>query len=329
MTLLVASPSVAGVTVGSYVALGDSYASGQGLAPFVATTPASCDRSTMSYPYLLASSLGLDVAGTGFRDATCAGAQLGNLATSVDGAPAQLSAVTAGTDLVTLNAGGNDANFVTLAATCVQARAFAQFATLQQQRCGSTIATVERFLGVTTSARPVYASVLRARYPSALVTMIMGVLSAIRAAQGPFDSATGRATVLAVVNYPVIFPPIRAQAPACQVGVGLSYSARDAATLRAINVLLNQEIAQAANRYVTDHHDDHVVGVNVANALRPLSCHLAGGNSDLRAIDLAHLSYSLHPLASGQAKIANAIHASLMARAMLMRTGHALRRAPH
>ncbi|MDE3044922.1 MAG: hypothetical protein KGJ10_08900 [Acidobacteriota bacterium] len=311
--LLVAAPIARGATPLSYVALGDSYASGEGLAPFVATTPATCDRSTQSYPYLLATSLGLDVAGTTFHDVTCAGALLANLATSVDGAPAQLGAVTAGTDLVTLNAGGNDASFTKLAASCVQARAFARFAKIQQQLCDATVASVERFLGVTRGSRPIFASTLRVHYASSLVVTMLRVLSEVRVAQGSVDPSTGRATALAVVDYPVIFPPTRATAPACQVAVGVSYSSRDVVTLRAINVLLNQEIGLAVSLFATRHHEPGVFNVDVSSALTPLSCRLVAGASDLRAIDLTNLGYSLHPLISGQVKIANVLRASLVA----------------
>jgi lysophospholipase L1-like esterase len=87
----------------TYVALGDSYTA----APLVPTMRAAdgCFRSTHNYPSLVAARL--DVAD--FRDRSCGGATSADLTTPQrPGLPAQLDAVDADADLVTLGIGGND-----------------------------------------------------------------------------------------------------------------------------------------------------------------------------------------------------------------------------
>ncbi|WP_166134732.1 SGNH/GDSL hydrolase family protein [Nocardioides ochotonae] len=91
--------------IGSYVALGDSFTA----APLV-TAPADddgCLRSTNNYPTLVAEALGADL-----EDRSCGGAETGNLTapqrTFAGTVPAQLGALDADTDLVTMGIGGND-----------------------------------------------------------------------------------------------------------------------------------------------------------------------------------------------------------------------------
>lgn len=92
----------------SYVALGDSYtaAPGTGL-----NRGEECYQSAINYPRLIA--LELDLALT---DASCNGAQLGNL-TEVQqpsGNPPQLDALGEDTDVVTIRLGANDASLYAL-----------------------------------------------------------------------------------------------------------------------------------------------------------------------------------------------------------------------
>lgn len=87
-----------------YVALGDSYTSGPGIAP---ARGAGCLRSGVNYPALVA--LALDV--PDFEDVSCGGATTANLVTvqDVSNRPApQLDAVTSETELVTIGIGLND-----------------------------------------------------------------------------------------------------------------------------------------------------------------------------------------------------------------------------
>src|SRR6478609_2450565 len=121
---LAASPaSAAG---GTYVALGDSMASGP-LIPSI-TGNVGCGRSTHNYAHDLAAQKGLTL-----HDVTCSGAETKHMtesqSLSVGGvstgtAPPQFDALTADTSLVTLTIGGNDAGLVGIAEDCVNLNPF-------------------------------------------------------------------------------------------------------------------------------------------------------------------------------------------------------------
>ncbi|MFE2425868.1 SGNH/GDSL hydrolase family protein [Streptomyces sp. NPDC059373] len=109
----------------SYVALGDSYTAGPGI-PDRTGTPAGCDRSDRNYPSLVAREL--DIQASDFRDMSCGGATINDLSGSQstgDGAnPAQLSALSSRTRLVTIGLGGNDIGFSELVKRCAKSGIF-------------------------------------------------------------------------------------------------------------------------------------------------------------------------------------------------------------
>jgi lysophospholipase L1-like esterase len=87
-----------------YVGLGDSYSAASGVLPPDPTAHPMCLRSTSNYPHLIAGAIGAQL-----TDVTCGGADTGDFfAPQYDGVPAQLDAVTADADLVTMTIGGND-----------------------------------------------------------------------------------------------------------------------------------------------------------------------------------------------------------------------------
>lgn len=102
---LVATLAAAGASgAPQYVAMGSSYAAGPGILPIVPGSPLRCARSADNYAHVLARARQLELV-----DVSCSGA------TTVDvirggqfGLPAQLDAVTAQTQLVTVTIGGND-----------------------------------------------------------------------------------------------------------------------------------------------------------------------------------------------------------------------------
>lgn len=104
-----------------YVALGDSYASGFGVAPYSSGPAAGCAQSTTDYPHQVASSLGLRL-----DDRSCAGATTANVtrvpqptgAGKVTAAP-QVAALSASTDVVTISIGGNDLGFTDVVTNCI------------------------------------------------------------------------------------------------------------------------------------------------------------------------------------------------------------------
>ena len=106
------SPTVGGVPAGSYVALGDSYTAGPDIPDQTGAT-VGCEQSDASYPYLVGRSLRLTL-----TDMSCGGATIADLSAAQptgDGTnPAQLSALSAATALVTVGIGGNWSTTVTL-----------------------------------------------------------------------------------------------------------------------------------------------------------------------------------------------------------------------
>ncbi|MFC1437712.1 SGNH/GDSL hydrolase family protein [Streptacidiphilus sp. N1-10] len=107
--------------VGPYVALGDSYTAGPDI-PDQNGTPLGCDRSSQNYPALVAAALKLQPAQ--ITDRSCSGATTADLSgqqSTGDGTnPAQFSALTSDTRLVTLGIGGNDIGFSSLITRCVE-----------------------------------------------------------------------------------------------------------------------------------------------------------------------------------------------------------------
>lgn len=101
----------------SYVALGDSFASGYGAGSYVD----DCGQSPLGLPGLLDSKKQVDLV----ADATCAGAKVMTEPGGAIDLPEQVAglvaagALSTGTDLVTISAGGNDAGFGQIAGVCV------------------------------------------------------------------------------------------------------------------------------------------------------------------------------------------------------------------
>ncbi len=109
LTALVAAPATQAVSAAatpSYVALGDSYSSGTGTRSYLADGT-SCQRSTYSYPALLAAATGYAL-----NLRACSGA------TIPDVTSAQLPALSSATAYVTISVGGNDAGFADVLTTC-------------------------------------------------------------------------------------------------------------------------------------------------------------------------------------------------------------------
>jgi hypothetical protein len=104
----------------NYVALGDSYSSGEGNPPYEPGTDIKsldeCHRSEAAYPLQLAVQLGMKLK---FR--ACSGAITDDIISPnpANGEPPQLSWLTSGTKIVTLTIGGDDAGFTEIMNRCV------------------------------------------------------------------------------------------------------------------------------------------------------------------------------------------------------------------
>ncbi len=91
----------------TYVALGDSYSSGEGAPPYLTS---SCDRSTSSWVTGFAADLG---AGVGYTNNACAGATAADVINQ-----GQLGSLGPNTQLVTITIGGNDLGFGPALTSC-------------------------------------------------------------------------------------------------------------------------------------------------------------------------------------------------------------------
>ncbi|GGN76457.1 lipase 1 [Actinoplanes lobatus] len=100
-----AVPAGAAVAAVDYVALGDSYAAGTGSS----ASGDSCGRRSTGYPALWAASHAV----TSYQNLACARDRTSDVLSE------QISALGAGSDLVTLTVGGNDIGFIDTIVTCV------------------------------------------------------------------------------------------------------------------------------------------------------------------------------------------------------------------
>ena len=109
------------IATSPYVAMGDSYSSAAGVAPFVPTAPPACSRSLLNYAHDIAQVL----KPSKFTDVTCSGAKTSDFFTSQEtGVAPQLAALNRKTRFVTMTIGGNDENvFVDSFFGCIEVSA--------------------------------------------------------------------------------------------------------------------------------------------------------------------------------------------------------------
>jgi lysophospholipase L1-like esterase len=213
--ILLPGRAAAAPAVARYVALGDSYTAGPGI-PSQSTWPAGCRRSDHDYPQLVNATLRAAT----FRDMSCSGATTASMAgaqqTMTGGSnPAQLSALTTETTLVTLGIGGNDVGFAEVLGTCARVSG--------REPAGSACRDYYRRSGRDELADRV----------AAVAPKVGATLRAI-ARRAP------RAEIL-VVGYPSILPD---SGPGCFPRI--PFSPRDVAYLRQIEQALNAVLATRA-----------------------------------------------------------------------------------
>ncbi|WP_067687650.1 SGNH/GDSL hydrolase family protein [Nocardia jejuensis] len=115
-----ADPDPGTPSYNEYVALGDSWAADATLSQVSTVfTPFNCVQSARDYAKQVARALSIPV----FRDATCGGAETGNMlapqSTLLGSNAPQFDSLTPTTDLVTLGIGGNDAGLAATVTDCV------------------------------------------------------------------------------------------------------------------------------------------------------------------------------------------------------------------
>ena len=137
----------------TYVALGDSYASGVGTRSYI-SDGTSCKRSTYAYPKLIAAARGYTLT---FK--ACSGATVASVTSG------QLSPLTASTSYVTISVGGNDAGFADVITEC----ALPGWAS----NCNGAVDGAQAYINNTLPGRlsTLYASI-RAKAPNATVVVV-------------------------------------------------------------------------------------------------------------------------------------------------------------
>jgi lysophospholipase L1-like esterase len=114
----------AGASAANWAGLGDSYAAGP-LIPNQQLNPLGCLRSDRNFAHVAAASLGRSLA-----DVSCSGAKTDDMTAAQDVTPGpanppQFNALTADTQIVTLQIGGNDIGFTSILQNCATANPFA------------------------------------------------------------------------------------------------------------------------------------------------------------------------------------------------------------
>jgi hypothetical protein len=311
----------------AYVAMGDSYASGEGLQSNATTyiSPSNndgCHRSATAYPALVAASLNVNLGqfetyGSGGFVA-CSGATSKDLLKGENGEPAQLSALSSATRWVTVTVGGDDLHFSNVLLACLDLRAsvivrrtsrsYTQSGVVRESKtCDEYVASANALFDVTSGT-------------SKEVATLEHVYEQI------FVHAPN--TELAVLNYPQLFtesPP-----EFCPVARGISlsslfkvrsaqlsvgYSASRISEFNRVENELNSAIASAVSDLSALGDNIRLVDINSLTRAMAIPCNLAtNGRSDLNALrfsvgsplttivenchfDLAHL-LSLRPFIS-------------------------------
>lgn len=324
-----AAPPAKSARESLYLALGDSYSSGEGLVPFLAGS-GSCDRSPEAYPPLVARDLGH----LRLVFVACSGATIAQIG-------AQVSAVSSRdlhrTALTTVTAGGNDLGFSALISACVGGVASVSTPTVtyipgvsSAASCVATIDAAASLLGAAIEpgtdalSRPVAALALPLTRSSDLERRLISLYLEILRAEGAGRlRATGPRLI--VVPYPTLLGPPGSGscllAPTSipfptSVTAGPLYPAFANATslaLRQINDYLQGETSTV----VASLRREGYLGVSVASLTTkfvPLDC-ATGTSPSINGLIVADtatatVSGSLHPTAEGQGQLASSVVAA-------------------
>jgi len=261
----------AAAPTGRYVALGDSYTSG----PLIPTqVDANCVRSNRNYPSLVTAAVG----SSSFTDVSCGGATTGDILNPGSGqlgipVPAQVSAVTATTALVTVGIGGNDIGFSSIISDCAQASLSNPFGSPCKNRY--TAGGVDQ---------------LQARI-AATAPKVAAVLAAVHAA--------GPSAVVAVVGYPAILPDTGF---GCWPTVPIAFG--DVPYLRGIEKSLNAMLSATAAANGASYVDVYTPSIG-HDACKSSSVRWVEG------LFPANAAAPFHPNARGEQGMATAVIAKL------------------
>jgi hypothetical protein len=320
-----ASGPLSGAT---YVALGDSYASGEGLSPYQAGTAVAsgpeqnqCHRSvTQAYADLSPPVVLPNVTDRAFW--ACAGATVDDMEAvppqsgpdEQHGQVEQLSTVGPSTEWITLSIGGNDVGFSAITDACIEAVVNGSVDRFSPVTCSQQLATSEGELAALgTSLESLYGQLLT-RAPAAR---------------------------LVVVGYPRVFPaaypalPTLAGQPFCLVGevtlpagssnemVYVGLPSEDAQGVGAFVAALDATISEAVEATATDPaYSGRIAYADTYGPSTPLDCSGDTPGATVAGLELASDgtgvgpggivgSGSFHPTATGQQLIAGVVQGTI------------------
>jgi lysophospholipase L1-like esterase len=180
----------------NYVALGDSYSSGEGVPPFFAGTDGPsdyCHRSPLAYSQVLGTLYGMTP-----KFYACSGAITSNITSTFHNTEApQITrpGVDNTADLVTITIGGNDAGFSDVLKACIGQK-------LKADVINAAIGRVGRWLGL--GKEPSCAK--SSSFTSSAHQRIDNVYFPVRNTYASLKSATDPETSIIAANYPRLFP---------------------------------------------------------------------------------------------------------------------------
>lgn len=180
-----------------YVAMGDSFSSGEGNSPFLYGSDVNggnqCHRSSDAYPIQLENNSSLNLDLTAF--VACSGAVMSDITnTGQYGEPAQADALSTSTDVVTVSIGGNDVQFSNALQTCVFMNNMptnwsGTQATYDSYKCGQALESSESIINGYT-----------------LVDGSQTFASKFEATLSSILSKVGTTTQVYIIGYPNLFP---------------------------------------------------------------------------------------------------------------------------
>lgn len=273
-----------------YVALGDSFSSGEGNAPYMYDTDVdnynTCHRSKSAYPRTLEaeSALGLNL--VSFR--ACSGATIDhiiNKSNLENNEPPQAAWITPDTGLVTITIGGNDVGFGNVMSECVKKHEKAPDLTqdeTDQRKCSEAL----------TASRNTLES-------SAFKGKLTGVYEGI-------TSLGNEDTKFVVVGYPKMFPDFVSISGTCTWGSGTfgmtSGRAVSESEVNAINSMTT-DLNDLVNNVVTSLNHPQIRFENPSTMFASHElCSLNGAHFNFvdEVIDPINQRGSFHPNDSGQ-----------------------------
>jgi hypothetical protein len=316
----------------NYVAMGDSYSSGEGLQPYDPTSDNSddaCHRSMIAYPRQVTlpgqtTPIAQQAAGSGssatFSFIACSGVVTTGVSTTAVNSPpnaedaagstpwgsvdyhfGEVPQVDQGylapdTTLVTLSVGGNDARFADVLAGCL----------LTVTDCTAPNYVLQRHSNGVVDPQPL--ATFEPHVLSELQSHLVSVYSDVH------RSAPNAEVV--VVGYPHLFPADTANL-SCPVGLGLSFSPADQTWMNQMGDQLNASVQRAVNAVKSQGVDIHFV-----NPVAGFTGHdvCSGGNAWINGLlawstSGAGLkmpgSGSFHPKSAGQQEYARQVDACL------------------